>query len=306
MAKEPAACAISAYEKDTFATTSALPNDDDHKSAMAELTREVVEFRIAQYLDRGPFRVKVNHNASGNPILMPLDRDRYPSLPSGWKDVLIEGENYKANFAKIAVNVVKQNDEDKNQLPKILRRWFGPAAGESGTKQFVLVSGKGGRWKLRPEDADLKPMADDGQRQLDATFNVYHTDDGYELVFEARGGTGNSTAARNTEYTKGLQVVLERLAAAGAVLKDVLVDSKPARKLPIDERRVVLEDWQYPLELKEVSHMEKLVSALGKGKAAIGRPPTAKGAGNSTKRISLKVEADLESELLRKRLLRHK
>ncbi|MDQ3348096.1 MAG: hypothetical protein M3545_09025, partial [Acidobacteriota bacterium] len=54
-------------------------------------------------------------------------------LPAGWTDVQIDGQTYSANFVKVAVNVVRQSEEGDDDLPGILRRWFGPDAGAPGT-----------------------------------------------------------------------------------------------------------------------------------------------------------------------------
>ncbi len=57
---------------------------------------------------------------------------------------------YSANFVKVAVNVIRKAGDEENQLPKILRQWFGPDAGAPGTRHAVALELKGNRWHLTP------------------------------------------------------------------------------------------------------------------------------------------------------------
>jgi superfamily II DNA or RNA helicase/diadenosine tetraphosphate (Ap4A) HIT family hydrolase/HKD family nuclease len=125
--------AIFSYEDGWFRFLAEVaPEDAD---ALARLVRELVDWRIAAYLDRpgapptpGAFTMGVSHT-KGKPILCLPDRDTHPNVPSGWQRVVVDGTDYQANFAKIAVNVVRRSDEGDNDLPAILRGWFGAQAG---------------------------------------------------------------------------------------------------------------------------------------------------------------------------------
>jgi len=64
-----------------------------------------------------------------SPILMLPDRAANVNLPEGWTDLIADGKALRANFVKIAINVVREDAEDKNALPELLLRWFGPDAG---------------------------------------------------------------------------------------------------------------------------------------------------------------------------------
>jgi len=116
----------------------------DRREAFQELVREIVEWRLAAYLQRDEgaaedrFVCKVSH-ANQRPLLFLPDRAHYPELPSGWTDVSIDGEVYEANFVKVALNVVRRKGSDANELPGILRRWFGPNAGLPGTDFRVVL-----------------------------------------------------------------------------------------------------------------------------------------------------------------------
>ncbi len=106
----------------------------ESRSAFQELVREIVDWRLAQFLERGTeeqdgssgFTAKVSH-AGGHPIVFLPDRGRTSGIPLG-EPLSIEGENYTGRFVKIALNVIHKDGSDQNELPKLLRKWFGPDA----------------------------------------------------------------------------------------------------------------------------------------------------------------------------------
>jgi superfamily II DNA or RNA helicase/HKD family nuclease len=124
----------------------------ENRIAFQELAREIVEWRLAEYLLRAPAEedtvvIKVNH-ANSSPILHPLDRSRNPGLPSGWTRVSVGGVTYELNFVKVAVNVARQVDGGPNVLPELLRRWFGPDAGMPGRNHRVQLRRDGDEYVL--------------------------------------------------------------------------------------------------------------------------------------------------------------
>jgi len=128
---------------------------DEDRAALQELTRELTEWRLAEYLDRSVVRptdgylVKVNQS-NGNPILMPLDREEQPGLPDGLTPFEADGSRYVGNFVKIALNAARKEGSDRNELPSILRKWFGPDAGAPGTRHQVRLIHDGATWRLEP------------------------------------------------------------------------------------------------------------------------------------------------------------
>lgn len=137
----------------------------DSREAFRELVRELVDWRLAEYLFREPakpdksgFLMKVSHS-SGKPILFLPLRKQNPGIPEGWQTVSIDGDRYRANFVKVAVNVVCAVDSDKNVLSKLLRSWFGPSAGLPGTDFKVSCEQTANGWTWTPLDrvADEKP-----------------------------------------------------------------------------------------------------------------------------------------------------
>jgi len=123
------------YEGSYFSTRFDVP--DSHRQAFQELAREIVDWRLAEYLRRQPdtsegILCKVSH-AGGRPILFLPDRAARPGIPEGLTPILIDGQRYDAQFAKVAVNVIRTAGSMRNQLPGLLRSWFGPDAGLPGT-----------------------------------------------------------------------------------------------------------------------------------------------------------------------------
>jgi len=140
--------AFFAYERGVLKTTFTLPPED--RPAFQELLAEIVDWRLAEYLQRtGRIAVaetqiicKVSHSG-GRPLLFLPPRSANPGIPSGWTNVSVEGESFEANFVKVAVNVIRRIGSSKNELPQILRRWFGPKAGHPGTEHHVaFVNGE--------------------------------------------------------------------------------------------------------------------------------------------------------------------
>ena len=144
------------YEEGIFRASFQL--SEGAVRAFQELVREVVDWRLAQYLERGEteenaaggFVAKVSHS-SGRPILFLPDRARVQGVPQGETPLLIEGEHYIGQFVKVALNVVRRDGSDENVLPDILRKWFGPDAGRPGTNHEVgFAQELSGTWAMSP------------------------------------------------------------------------------------------------------------------------------------------------------------
>ena len=143
-----------AYGEGVFRCNVELP--EEQRPAFQELVRELVEWRLAAYLDRNPNSTpdrivcKVSH-AGGRPILFLPDREKHPGIPHGTVPVLIDGEEYQADFVKIAVNVMRRVGETENVLPEVLRGWFGEGAGRSGTTHRVVYTKEARVYRLAPQ-----------------------------------------------------------------------------------------------------------------------------------------------------------
>lgn len=137
------------YENNLFASVSIA---DMHAKPIREMTREICDYRLAQYLDRlqsetgfaSNIVCEVSHSTL-SPILILPSRDENPGIPMGWTNVIVGGETYQVEFAKMAMSVMRRRDSEVNRLSEVLRSFFGEDAGASGTSQqvkFQLVNGK--------------------------------------------------------------------------------------------------------------------------------------------------------------------
>jgi hypothetical protein len=141
------------YEERVF--SSVLNVEAAATGALQDLTRELAEWRLAEYRGRADAAEGLGYvlpvaRAGGRPILFPLDRKIAPDLPEGWTPVLIDDARYRANFVRIAVNVIRAEESDDNALPSLLRGWFGPEAGAAGTRHRVRLVREGDAWRLAP------------------------------------------------------------------------------------------------------------------------------------------------------------
>lgn len=141
-------------------STQGLKGD---RELLQQLVREMIDWRLAEYLDRpNPstegFECRVSHNGS-NPILFLPDRKSCPGLPFGETSVTANGKELLANFVKVAVNVIKAPDSDTNQLPALLRGWFGPDAGRPGTRHVVQFGKTESGYTMTPLGAAAQEAA---------------------------------------------------------------------------------------------------------------------------------------------------
>lgn len=106
------------------------------------------------------------------------------------------------------------------------------------------------------------------------------------IVLESAGG------AEARDYREVLELLLQRLATAGAVLTDGVVDSRVAQALPDADRRLILRHGRrYPINLRTVD-IDELRKAIGAAQEHVGQRPGAT-AGNRTKRIRLMIAPGL-------------
>lgn len=141
------------YRDEVFQTTFSV--EQGSAPAFQEMVRELAEWRLTEYLDRartqtaGFSTLKVSQ-ANGRPLLFLPPEPERSDLPEGWTDVIVGGAAYSANFVKVAINVIHKEGHEENELPPILRRWFGPDAGAPGTRHTVALELKDNRWHLAP------------------------------------------------------------------------------------------------------------------------------------------------------------
>ena len=140
-----------------------------HRPAFESLTGELVDYRLAHYtqsrlasptaprgsegaLPTAAFRAKVSHSAR-KPILFLPTVEAAPTRPTGPTRVCLpDGSEWVFRFVKVACNVAHPADsaDEQNQLPALLREWFGPDAGLPGTGFEVEFNSIDGAWSAAP------------------------------------------------------------------------------------------------------------------------------------------------------------
>jgi hypothetical protein len=148
---------------------SRLPDCAGNEETLAEMTRELVEYRLAQYVSRAreaetgePFECVVLSNQR-DPILKLPPRAKRPDVPDGETDVrLPDGGLWRFRFMKEFCNVARTIGRPSNELPDLLRRWFGPAAGRPGTRFRVRFSRSPNGWWVEPIAGQVIPLAPRG------------------------------------------------------------------------------------------------------------------------------------------------
>ncbi|MBK8943158.1 MAG: DEAD/DEAH box helicase family protein [Polyangiaceae bacterium] len=132
--------------------------DPSLSEILARLVGELVDYRLAQYRDRkrelaaasDGFVCKVLSNKR-DPILK-LPPRTGTTLPEGETDVRVpNGSVWQFRFAKEFCNVARPAGRPSNQLPDLLREWFGPRAGQPGTSFQV-------RFKASPDGLWAAPV----------------------------------------------------------------------------------------------------------------------------------------------------
>lgn len=138
----------------------------DLAAPLQRLTRELVDYRLVQYRNRlrrdqrssSSFVCRVTWNKR-DPIVKLPPRDR-ATVPEGEADVrLPDGAIWQFRFAKEYCNVARPAGTSRNQLPDLLRGWFGPRAGQPGTAfQIRFHAAPGGLW-VEPVQAEVIELA---------------------------------------------------------------------------------------------------------------------------------------------------
>ncbi len=102
------------------------------------------------------------------------------------------------------------------------------------------------------------PKIREGGTEIDATFSVERlTDKIVAIYFESRSGGRNSPNARNTEYERGLEVLLQRLADRGAIIQSVALSPHGQ-----DELFELKLESDYPLAMRDVVSIHDLSRLL--------------------------------------------
>lgn len=129
--------------------------DHDLGDVFDAMAAELVEYRLASYIlnkEKSTTRswtCRLSYT-DGHPVVR-LDRRQFPDLPTGTVDLIADGIDYSASFAKGTISFATRADTAGNALPGLLRGWFGPSAGHPGTTHTVKLEQVDGALLLRPD-----------------------------------------------------------------------------------------------------------------------------------------------------------
>lgn len=133
----------------------ALPVPQEFSDTFVEMTRELVDYRLAQYRRRlqgdatgEAFHCKLLWNQR-DPILKLPARRTHAIVPEGETDVTLpNGEVWTFRLMKEFCNVARPAGTDRNKLPDLMRRWFGLSAGRPGTAFQVRFFRSPDGWQI--------------------------------------------------------------------------------------------------------------------------------------------------------------
>ncbi|NML85777.1 HNH endonuclease [Polaromonas sp.] len=117
---------------------------------------------------------------------------------------------------------------------------------------------------------------------IDAHYEFEST----SIVVHSRGGK-KGIGGKNTEYRKGLGLLLERLRSCDALIANVHIDTNKLTGLPTEQKVVAADkDLQQPINV--------LLEILAKRMKVVGQNEGAKG-GNSTRRLRINITGQVPS-----------
>jgi Domain of unknown function (DUF3427) len=240
------------YENGLFASRLRVPIEQ--RLSFQGLVRELVDWRLAEYLARTPDETsagtrivcKISHT-NGRPILFLPDRRTHLFIPTGTLPVIVDGQNYEAEFVKIAVNVIRRAGSDRNELPALLRGWFGADVGLPGTNFYVVFEQREDGWHLIPTQRQSsvsdrpEPWRQYARERIpalfDLTFNASVWNQGFILkngqIFLLVTLDKTSAAAEHQYQDKFLAADLFQWQSQNKQRRDGAVEQKMARHVEL-------------------------------------------------------------------------
>src|SRR4051812_35509861 len=138
-----------------------------------------------------------------------------------------------------------------------------------------------------PPDS-LHPLREDGST-VDASFDVSALPV-FEIVYHHKAGARGSPRSVNADYHEGLQLLLSRLAAVGATILGISVDSGVALALDPAAREL---DLQFPIVLDSSTDAAILRLDITRAQKPVARRPDAKrGGGNDQKTVRMTISLE--------------
>lgn len=133
----------------------------------------------------------------------------------------------------------------------------------------------------------MNPFDDEGKELL-AAFAIKKHQDGFDLIVESQGGFGRvSSLVRNKDYSLALNSHFKRMRAAGMVIADIQLASRPALLKSEADRRLSLPDFPFPLEMHNLENVDDLRKAIARVSGQWGAQQRRRAGAN--KRLLLRV-----------------
>ena len=129
------------------------------------MVAEILEYRLGSYVLNKEKSITLSWSCrlafiDGQPVIR-LDRRQHPDLPLGDITFIADGVEFAASFAKGAVIRAARIGSTENELPGLLRSWFGASAGHPGTSHHVEFELSNGALVLRHRPAEEANLAFD-------------------------------------------------------------------------------------------------------------------------------------------------
>jgi putative restriction endonuclease len=130
---------------------------------------------------------------------------------------------------------------------------------------------------------------DDDGRPINSRCSIERAGAVWNLIMESRGGARETPNERNTDYARGLALIVARLAAVNAVIVDARVESRHliGQGLSESERRLNSDLLVYPLAL-DLDNESSITADLKRTQAGVGSIQS-KGGHNNTRRLLLSI-----------------
>jgi hypothetical protein len=182
---------------------------------------------------------------------------------------------------------IRGNDDAVKEWLSTVERTDGSFSGEIQSVSSTLTT-EGGEHVMSERKSGLMNVFDNAGAEVQAQIEILFEGSDASVVFESRGGSIGAPNERNSEYNKGVELVLARLADLQCRLVDAVVETRQTERLGLSRAQRRLSDV-LPISL-EGADIQSLRKSLCAAQRPIGRSPDAKGSGNNTKRMRLYVE----------------
>jgi hypothetical protein len=185
------------YQERVFQFLPQLDSKDGAtRESYQDLVRELVDWRLAEYLGRSDELGKDGQGfvcrvlQSGGRLILKLpDRSKIVNIPIDWVPIKADGKRYWAKFTSNLLEVIrKEPKSSENVIGDLLRKWFGGDTGQPGTRFDVRFEQQDDNWLMSPAMIDTSLLGpeiwrhykrEDIPRLFGETFNTSRWNQGF-------------------------------------------------------------------------------------------------------------------------------